>query len=91
MVCFTGSVCVTGGVCDWWCVLLVVCVSYWWCVFDVQLLSKEHINGLAILCIGAAGITWGFALYFFFQHLTSWHVSIHGTPTPTHTRAHPCF
>ncbi|XP_076457766.1 SID1 transmembrane family member 1-like isoform X2 [Babylonia areolata] len=53
----------------------------------MKLLSKERINGLAILCIGAASITWGFALYFFFQHLTSWHLS----PAQSRQGNRPCI
>ncbi|KAK7105776.1 SID1 transmembrane family member 1-like isoform X2 [Littorina saxatilis] len=41
----------------------------------MKLLARERINGLTILCIVASGVTWAFSLYFFFQHLTSWHLS----------------
>ncbi|KAL8612263.1 hypothetical protein ACOMHN_038175 [Nucella lapillus] len=52
----------------------------------MKLLSKERINFLALLCIVAAGISWGFSLYFFFQHLTSWHL----TPAQSRQGNRPC-
>lgn len=42
---------------------------------------KERIHPLAIVCIIMACIVWGFALYFFFFHLTSWQL------TPANSRA----
>lgn len=46
-----------------------------------QLRSGERIKCLALVCILFTAVVWGFALYFFFQGLSTWQVS----HTHTHT------
>lgn len=41
-----------------------------------QLRSGERIKCLALVCILFTAVVWGFALYFFFQGLSTWEVSV---------------
>ncbi|XP_025101471.1 SID1 transmembrane family member 1-like isoform X2 [Pomacea canaliculata] len=52
----------------------------------MKLVSGEKINLLTVLCIVAASITWAFALYFFFHHLSSWKMS----PALSREKNRPC-
>lgn len=52
----------------------------------VQLRSGERIQCLALVCILFTAVVWGFALYFFFQGLSTWQVS--NSEMHTHTRLH---
>lgn len=44
------------------------------CLF-VKLRSGERIKCLPLVCILFTAVVWGFALYFFFQGLSTWQVS----------------
>lgn len=46
-----------------------------------QLRSGERIKCLALVCILFTAVVWGFALYFFFQGLSTWEVSVSATHT----------
>uniref|UniRef100_A0A4W6DS49 SID1 transmembrane family member 2 n=1 Tax=Lates calcarifer TaxID=8187 RepID=A0A4W6DS49_LATCA len=50
--------------------------------FSVQLRSGERIQCLALVCILFTAVVWGFALYFFFQGLSTWQ------KTPAESREH---
>lgn len=52
----------------------------------VQLRSGERIQCLALVCILFTAVVWGFALYFFFQGLSTWQVS--NSEMHTRTRSH---
>lgn len=40
-----------------------------------QLRSGERIKLIPLLCIVCTSVVWGFALFFFFQGLSTWQVS----------------
>ena len=42
-----------------------------------QLRSGERIKLIPLLCIVCTSVVWGFALFFFFQGLSTWQVSSH--------------
>lgn len=42
-----------------------------------QLRSGERIKPIPLLCIICTSVVWGFALFFFFQGLSTWQVSAH--------------
>lgn len=42
-----------------------------------QLRSGERIKLIPLLCITCTSVVWGFALFFFFQGLSTWQVSSH--------------
>ncbi|KAL3885454.1 hypothetical protein ACJMK2_025511 [Sinanodonta woodiana] len=51
--------------------LILYCVFY----IIMKILSKEKLGLLTASCIVMAFVSWCFALYFFFAHLTSWQVT----------------
>lgn len=57
----------------------------------VKLRSGERIQCLALVCILFTAVVWGFALYFFFQGLSTWQVSNSEMHTHMVTWSSKCF
>lgn len=54
-----------------------------------QLRSGERIKLIPLLCIACTSVVWGFALFFFFQGLSTWQVSGPPAGGGRHPQSHP--